>query len=418
MKTIWLCIILVTGGALLAAAAGQAGEIHGTVINRTTAKPVPNIDLTLLSPTAGMVEVGSARADAQGQFTVSNNAIGKGPILIRATYKDVTFNTFVPPGQSQIDVDIYEISTELKTIAVPSRVIIFQPHGEKLIGMEEYSVQNDSQPPYAYFRSEGNFDFVIPENGKLGQVTTTTRMGMSVNQASIDKGKRRYAIAYAFRPGQTIVRLSYQLPYSGNSGVVKLPATYAGSKLLVVVPPGVTATGDGLTAQRQEQGMMVYAHDPLPVNGVLSVKLTGAGSPQAAEGGRGEGGAPAQEGNSRTQGPEVKVAPSRLDNFKWYLLGGIVALFAMGWVLLSRKQVVGPADEQAVVKQSKLPSQAEGARAVSVESVEKQVSVSLESLKDQVFRLELRRQAGTITDEEYANEKVLVERRLRELVRG
>jgi hypothetical protein len=50
--------------------------------------------------------------------------------------------------------------------------------------------------------------------------------------------------------------------------------------------------------------------------------------------------------------------------------------------------------------------------------VDAAVGVSLDSLKDQMFRLELRRQAGTISEEEYARERARAEKVLRDLVRG
>ena len=50
--------------------------------------------------------------------------------------------------------------------------------------------------------------------------------------------------------------------------------------------------------------------------------------------------------------------------------------------------------------------------------VDAAVSSSLDSLKDQIFRLELRRQAGTISEEEYAQERARAEKVLRDLVRG
>jgi hypothetical protein len=444
MKPILPRILFTLAFALLLARGIQAGTLSGTVINRTTGKPTANVDLTLLSPMQGMRDLGSAKSDAQGRFTVSNDAIGMGPVLVRATYHDVSFNTFAPPGRPEVQVDIYDISKEPKTISVSSHIIIFQPQGDKLVGAEEYEVQNTSQPPAAYFRTEGNFDFAIPENGTMGQVMTTSgAMGMPVNQASIDKGKGKYAIAYPFRPGQTNVRFSYQIPYSGDAATLKLPTTYAGAKMLVVAPPGVTVKGEGLNPAGQEQGMMVYTHDPLPAKGILAVSLSGQGS-QADAGGQeqGQGQATAgvaQEGNSRT-GPEVIATPGRLDDFKWYLFIGLAALFAMGAILLTRKQVVvasGPEleDAPAVAKPGKQKkssgaaaggvagasagkSAPENSHAAGVAAVEEQVSASLESLKDQIFRLELRRQAGTISEEEYAREKAQVEKLLRDLVRG
>lgn len=448
MKVMRPPILWTIFAVFLAASPASPGTVNGTVINRTTGKPQPNVDLTLLAPTQGMRDLGSAKSDAQGRFTATNDAIGMGPVLIRATYHDVSFNTFLPPGRPEIEVEIYDLSKDPKTIAVPSHVVIFQPSGDKLIGAEEYSVQNGSQPPAAYFRTEGNFDFAIPENATIGQVTTTATMGMSVNQATIDKGKGHFAIAYPFRPGQTNVRLSYELPYPNNSATLKLPATYAGGKLLVVVPPGVTVTGDGLTSAGQEQGMMVFTHDPLAAKAWLSVSLSGVGSPSAGGGSQGQEGG--QEGNSRT-GPEVTAAPSRLDDFKWYLFGGLAALFAMGAILLTRKQVVvaevpPEADDDEVkappaeaakpappAKPKKAAQPAPPAPPQSVANaaptnsnsaskataaIDQHVSVSMDSLKDQIFRLELRRQAGTISEEEYAREKAQVEKLLRDLVRG
>lgn len=430
-----LAIILLT---LALAAVAHAGTLSGIVINRTTGKPEPNVALDLLSPTQGMTELATATSDAGGHFSVTKDSIGMAPVLLRATFHDVSFNTFAPPGRPSVEVEVYDISKDAKTISLSSHIVIFQPQGDKLIGAEEYEVTNASQPPAAYFRSEGNFDFAIPENATLGQVSTTSAMGMSVAQASIEKGKGRFAIAYAFRPGQTNLRLSYELPYPNNAASLKLLATYAGAKLLVVVPPGVTVTGDGLTSAGQEQGMMVYTHDPLPVKGVLAVSLAGVGSAPADAGGQGQGSA--QEGNSRTGGPEVIAAPSRLDDFKWFIFAGLAALFAMGAILLTRKQVVVAgaddiSDDVPPAKPPKTPKPPKKAAAVPAPSptkpaapsptpasvaaaIDQHVSVSMDSLKDQIFRLELRKQAGTISEEDYARERGKVEKLLRDLVKG
>jgi len=417
-------------------AAVHAGTLSGTVINRTTGKPAPNVDLDLLSPTQGMTELATAKSDAQGRFFVTKDSIGMAPVLIRATFHDVSFNTFAPPGRPEVEVEVFDISKDPKSITVASHIIIFQPQGDKLVGAEEYAVNNTSQPPAAFFRSEGNFDFAIPENGALGQVTTTTTMGMAVNQASINRGKGRFSIAFPFRPGQTNVRLSYELPYANNSATLKLPASYAGTKMLVVVPPGVTITGDGLTAAGQEQGMMVYTHDPLPAKGALTVSLSGVGLPRAGSDAQGQEGA--QEGNSRTGGQEVIAAPSRIDDFKWYLSAGIAALFGMGAILLTRKQVVvastgddavePPATAKpakpAKPKKTAAPASApvgnsiSGKSAASAAAVDEQVGVSMDALKDQIFRLELRRQAGTISEDDYAREKAKVDQLLRDLIQG
>ena len=448
MKSVALRILPIIFTTLMLATAANAGTVTGTVINRTTGKPQPNVVLDLLSPTQGMTELATATSDAQGHFSVTKDSLGMAPLLIRATFHDVSFNTFSPQGSPNVEVEVYDISKDPKAISVASHVVIFEPQEKKLVGAEEYAVQNNAQPPAAYFRTEGNFDFAIPENATLSQVSTTASMGMAVNQASIDKGKGKYAIAFAFRPGQTNVRLSYELPYANKAATVKLPATYAGAKMLVVVPPGVTVTGDGLTSAGQEQGMMVYTHEPLPAKGILTVSLSGVGAmptggDQAQAQGQGQGQGQGQEGNSRQdQGPEVIAAPSRLNDFKWYLFAGLAALFAMGALLLSRKQViVAPAvpgeglpvpaakaakPAPAHPKPKKVapvvapaapvaPASNHGAAAAQLDQ---HVNVSMDALKDQIFRLELRRQAGTISEEDYVREKARFDKMLRDMVQG
>jgi hypothetical protein len=426
----------------------HAGTATGTVINRSTGKPVPNVELDLVAPTQGMKLLASIKSDAQGQFTATNDAIGAGPVLIRVTYQGVSYNTFLPPGRPTIEVEVFDVSKDPKTISAVNHVVIFQPRNDKLVGAEEYVVQNNSQPAVAYFRNEGNFDFLIPANATLQQVTTTSSaMGMDVPQASIEKGKGRFAIAYAFRPGETNVRLSYELPYPDAKATVTLPNAFPGMKLLVVVPIGVTLTGDGLVSSGQEQGMLVYSHEPLAAKATLKVTVSGVGAPQqSADGGagadQGQGGMP-QQGNSRTGGQDVQAVPGRLDALKWPIILGFAALFALGAVVLSRKQiVVAPSPEHddddpddsirmsdrgAAKKQAKLstppivptaPPSVPASTAAKVAAVNADVTVSLDALKDSIFRLELRRQAGTISEEDYARERAQMEKTLRDLVRG
>ena len=273
MKAFWPRLLATALTALFAASVSLAGTVHGSVINRTTGKPIPNTDVDLLSPTAGMALLASVKTDTKGQFTATHEAIGAGPVLVRATYQGVSFNAFLPPGRPQVDVEVFDVTKDPKVIFPASHVIIFQPHDGKLIGAEEYNVKNDSKPPAAYFRTEGNFEFAIPDKAALQNVTATGSLGMDVPQASIDKGKGLYAIAYAFHPGETNIRLSYELPYPGNSASVKLPAVYSGMRMLLVAPPGVTLTGDGISAAGQEQGMNVFLHAALAAKGALTVSI-------------------------------------------------------------------------------------------------------------------------------------------------
>ncbi|HEY4978001.1 MAG TPA: hypothetical protein VII25_02430, partial [Candidatus Acidoferrum sp.] len=146
------------------------------------------------------------------------------------------------------------------------------------------------------------------------------------------------------------------------------------------------------------------------------------------------------QGNSRTGGQDIQAVPGRLDTLKWPIILGFAALFALGAVVLSRKQIVmAPAPEhddddpddsirmsdRGTAKKKSKPASAPVAPpsvpasiSAKVAAVNADVNVSLDALKDSIFRLELRRQAGTISEEEYTRERAQMEKTLRDLVRG
>src|SRR5258706_8497339 len=166
-------------------------------------------------------------------------------------------------------------------MAVASRIVFFQPSGDHLTVAEEYSIQNHSQPPQAYFRADGNFEFVIPENAHLQQVAASGPTGMPVMQTPINKGKGKYAIAYALRPGQNMMRYAYEVPYPGNAATVKVATIYPAERLLVVASPTMQISGDGLENGGQQQGMSGYGRDDMPANNIMAGETFGAPPPPA-----------------------------------------------------------------------------------------------------------------------------------------
>jgi hypothetical protein len=114
---------------------------------------------------------------------------------------------------------------------------------------------------------------------------------------------------------------------------------------------------------------------------------------------------------------------------KWPLVVGFLGLFALGAIFLARKPVavvagVSGAEIPVTTRPAAKRAAASGtaskiaAASPTIDDVDAAVGSSLDSLKDQIFRLELRRQAGTISEEEYAQERARAEKVLRDLVRG
>src|SRR5258705_4950603 len=142
--------------------------------------------------------------------------------------------------------------------------------------------------------------------------------------------------------------------------------------------------------------------------------VSGTAPPMQNEGVGGGGGQGSREAQAGAPAASIQSIPGRLDVLKWPLIAGFVGIFALGAMLLARKPVMAvPGDVPAPSGKAKT-----AAKSKKLSQVDAAVDTSLEALKDQMFRLELRRQAGTISEEEYAQERARAEKTLRELVRG
>ncbi len=411
--------ILLGALALCSQQAQAEGKLGGTVRNATTGAPASGVDVILIQLQGGMETVGNTKTDTQGRFHFENPALGQRPMLVRAIYHGVNFHQSVPPGTDSVQVEVFDSTRDPKTVSFPSRVVVFQPNGSLLLVGEEFSVQNSSKPPAAYFRADGNFEFEIPERADLQQAAAWGPSGMPTVQATIDRGANRYAIAYAFRPGENGVRLSYQLPYPSNQATVRLKSPYATGHVLLLAPPSVQVTGAGLQPSGTEQGMNLYAHDAVAAGTPLEISVSGTAPPPSASAPGDAGGGSAQD-----SGATVQVMPSRLDGLMWPLVGGFAALFTLGAFFLFRRPVAVPAGgpsmggEARVSKPRRSGPSAAAAAAPGMDALDRDVGTSLDALKDALFRLELRRQAGTIPEEEYSRKRAEAEKILRDLVKG
>src|SRR5438309_10933714 len=331
-------------GLLLAfASAAAAGTVTGVVHNGTDGKIAAGVDVILIQLQGGMQPVANTKSDSQGAYKFDFPAIGQQPMLIRAVYHGVMFHQPLPPGRATVDVTVFEPSADSKIVNVGSRVIVFQPNGSNLLVGEEYALQNQSQPPKAYFSDKGDFQFQLPQGAQLGQVSSWGPSGMPVTQGTMDRGKGKYAIAYAFQPGDNGVRLSYQLPYASNRADLRLTSDYSVGRVMLVAPPTVQVKSDGFTAAGTEQGFNLYTRDGVPAGLPFDVSVSGtAPPPQASQQEQGNDQDPAV--NSRITAT-VQALPNRLESLRWIIIGGFAALFALGLLLLWRQPaLVGAGD--------------------------------------------------------------------------
>ena len=456
--------IIVILAALAFASPASAGTLTGTVHNGTTGKPVPHQSVVLLSPMAGMQEITAVNTDAQGHFQIDAPEIGQGPLLLRVPYEKVNYHQAATPASNTVDVTVYEATAPASAVHVTTRTIIFQPNGPQLLVGEEFVVANNTNPPATYANVKGTFQFALPDGAKLGAVNVTAPGGLPTQQGTIDVSKNRYAIDYALKPGETNIRVSYDLPYEGDHAAVRPLIIEPVERVMIAAPAGVQISGDGFSPAGSEQGFTLLTRDNLPAGASFNVALSGASrlADQPPSGG-GQSGAQ-NSGGSAPAGANVQVISPRLSSFQWIILGGMGLFFLAGFFFLMRQpaaagQPLSAASVAGVAalpppvapqKKSRRESAApparpdEGRAALSrpapvaadpdvdinprspshnsaasvLQAADQGAKMNLETLKDTLFRLELRRQAGTISDEDYARERARIEAYLRDLVRG
>jgi hypothetical protein len=423
-RSVWLVVAFLAGLSATATGA-SAGTVTGTVRNGTTGKAAANVEMILIQLQGGMQPVANTKTDSDGHYKFDNPMLGTAPMLLRAIYRGVTYHEPVPPGKSTADVQVFEPTDKPSAVSVTAHAIILQPDGSDLDVGEEYSISNKTQPPLAYYKADGSFLYSLPAGASQNQVSAVSSAGMPVIQTPIDKGKNKEAIAFPFRPGESGVRMSYKIPYASNQAKLTFVSPYSADRLGIFVPPTVKVTGDGLTPAGQEQGLNVYMRQSLASNMPFTVSVSGTAPPPPPEGaGAGD---PSQDPsvNSRAESgggaptATATMLPARLDSLKWTIGAGFAAIFALGLMFLWRRPEMAAetgTDSAGAAGPRQKRSRSKAADA-GIE-LDQKVQGSLDELKETLFRLELRRQAGTIGEEDYEREHARIQKHLRDLVKG
>jgi hypothetical protein len=389
---------------LCAAVPALAASLKGTVKNGTNNRPVPGAEVVLMELQHGMVPVAKVKTDAAGRFHFTNPAVGNEPMLLETSYGGVSYYKSVAPGEATATIIVYQSTSEPNAITVASHAIVFQPNGPNLLVQEQFLVENQTSPPVAYYVNKGTFTFSLPESAQLGRISTwTATSNMPTLQNPIDAPKNRKAIDWAIRPGKSIVKINYQLPYTSNQATIHMQSPYPAMHVFLAVPPGIALSSDGFNKIDSEDGYDIYARQSLPAESTIAISVSGTPSASAASKAGNTGAGSADAG--------ITTLPSRLHNLAWILTACVAVLLALISILLFRKRTRQPAAEGVSVAADRKKSSIAESAVHDTDHEEK-----LERIKDEFLQLELRHQAGTLGDEEYARERHRVEDALRALV--
>lgn len=408
--------------AALLAFPAYAQNLGGTVTNKTTGKPAAGDDVILLNLAQGMEEAARTKTDASGKF--SFNALPDGnPHLIRVVHQGVTYHKMAPPGTSSVQADVYDVAKKIEGLTVTADVMRFETDGNDLKVVRLFAVDNNSNPPKTQM-NDHNFEFYLPEGALIDQAMARTANGQPINATAVPQAdKNRYAFIFPLRPGETQFQIAYHLQYSGEAKL-NPKSLYPVDHFVAMLPKSMKFSGPASFQSMQDPDQTdaqveVVSNAQPTQNLMFTISGTGV-LPAKGEGGTTSAGGQATADNrpGGGLGPPID-APDPLEKYRWYILGGFGALLAVGAVYIAKRspaQTV-PAQRRSLEEDETVEIPKAPARVSAQPTPARSSGLLLEALKEELFQLEVERQQGKITQQEYQTHKAALDQTLQRAVK-
>ena len=391
------------------AAGASAATITGTVTNGTTHTPAAGDTVTLISLDQRMQEIAKTTTDAQGHFSI--DAPDPGMHLIRIDHQGAAYFQPAPPNTPNVNAQVYDVAAVVAGVSTVANVMRVETDAQGLRVTQSFFIKNDSNPPRTQF-SKQSYDFYLPPDAQIEGSAAMAPGGMPVQSSPVPlKDKGHYAFLFPLRPGVTQFQLSYHLPYSGSLAFDQRFANTTDS-FVVMMPKSMSfKPGGGVSFEslNETPGALTYlARNGTPSH-PFAFTVSGSGAmprdTQAESQSNDNAGATDAGGNAAANdtrpggGLGVPIdTPDPLNKYKWWILGGITLVFAVGAGFLLRS----PGDASATEVAATVPPIQAGTP-----------GGLLAALKDELFTLETDHLQGRLSDTEYEQQKQALELVLR-----
>jgi hypothetical protein len=432
-----LCACLVLGLTIGATASALAETLTGTVKNATVGKPAVNDEVVLLNLAEGMQEAARTKTDGKGAFSFNLNDTGS-PHLIRVIHQGVTYHRMAPPGTTSVEAQVYDVAKKVDGISVTADVMRVQAENNNLEIIRLFSINNASTPPKTQMNDQ-NFEFYLPEGAQVDQAMARTANGQPVNSSPVpQKEKNRYAFIFPLRPGETQFQISYHLPYNGQATLDPKPL-YALEHFVVMLPKSMQFSGPASFQSMQDpqqSDSVVEVVSNAQASQSLAFKVSGTGVLPSREEGAAGGGSQGTMGGPQTAGRDNRPggglgppidAPDPLEKYRWYILGAFAVALAVGGYYIAKRSPAQAAkarsideDETTEIHRPAVRSVTPSARISSSSTAPTTSSdhsgMLLQALKEELFQLEVERQQGSITQQEYERHKAALDQTLQRAI--
>ncbi len=277
--------VVATLAVLIGAANAHAFNVHGTVTNGTTGKPVSAAHVIIIQPSAGMLEVGSTEA-RDGKFEVPNLSNDAPVYVLRVEYAGTTYNEPVRvTGEDQtVDISVFETTTSWDQVTVVVPHLAAARMGNELVIEQMYEITNATSPAKTIMGKDGAFKVFLPAD--MDSLTdcfiASGEMPLKRTPIPTDAADL-YGIDYPIRPGITRLSISYHVPYNGTY-TLKHKFAQAVSHMTVFAVDStlaVASTSHQFASTESVHGMTAYAVHDINANSTVALTFSG-GDPNFA----------------------------------------------------------------------------------------------------------------------------------------
>jgi hypothetical protein len=432
------CLSIISVALLLTfAAPALADTLTGSVKNATVGKPAAGDEVVLLNLAEGMQEAARTKTDAKGNFSFNLSDIGS-PHLVRVIHQGVTYHRMAPPGTTSVEAQVYDVAKKVDGISVTADVMRVQAENNNLEIIRLFAINNASNPPKTQMNDQ-NFEFYLPEGAKVDQAMAKTAGGQPINSSAVpQKEKNRYAFIFPLRPGESQFQISYHLPYNGQA-TLDPKSLYAMDHFVVMLPKSMQFSGpasfQSMQDPQQSDSLVEVVSNAQPSQ-ALAFKVSGTGVLPAREEGGNGGGGQGTMGGAQTAGRDSRPggglgppidAPDPLEKYRWYILGAFAVALAIGGYYIAQRSPAQVAKARSIDEDETTEIQRPTTRSplsATKTSVPTPTSIPasdhsgmlLQALKEELFQLEVERQQGSITQQEYEKHKAALDQTLQRAV--
>jgi hypothetical protein len=279
--------------------------------------------------------------------------------------------------------------------------------------------------------NDHNFEFYLPSGALVDQAMARTANGQPINASPVPQAeKNRYAFIFPLRPGETQFQVAYHVQYSGEASLDP-KSLYPVDHFVVMLPKTMKFSGPASFQSMQDPGqtdaLVEVVSNAQPAQS-LGFKISGTGVlPNKEESASSSGGASGAIGGGQTTpdnrpggglGPPSD-APDPLEKYRWYILGGFAIVLALGAFYIAKRS---PAHAVASRRGSFEEDETVEITRPSVGRLEpasppRSSGLLLEALKEELFQLEVERQQGKISPQEYEKHKAALDQTLQRAVK-